>query len=258
MHPRRASRHRQAALIVVSALFALLPLAACGRQPAATATPGAGTPADAAATRERVPTAAGGALDGRLFAASGSRLVILLHEYDGDQRDWFPVAHDLARDGIASALTFDFSGYGASDGRRSTGEGLVTDAEAAVSFARGLGYRSIILCGAGMGATTALIVASGDPDIAGVVAISPAARFGGLDAVQAIRDHEPAMLLVAADGDVSARDSIRQLDAVADLPPQDVRILPGDAHGAAMFASDNAAALMAEARVQMDAMWAAR
>lgn len=215
------------------------------------------SPTAAGASVETFATPDGLRLDGRLFAADGTRLVILLHGYEGDQRDWYGLASEIARSGRASALTFDFRGYGASDGRRSTGRGLVTDVLSAVAFAHARGYRSIVLIGASMGAAAGIIAASEDASITGVIALSPVAHFGGMNVIRAVQDRQPPLVLMAAEGDVSAVDSMRQVEAAAHLPPSDVRIYPGDSHGAAMLTSSIAPLVTRHIATLLQTMWPA-
>jgi pimeloyl-ACP methyl ester carboxylesterase len=231
------------------ALVATLVLAACTGAHEA-------SPTAVGSTVEHFETADGLQLDGRLFAAHGSRLVILLHEYDGDQRDWYGFARELAGSGEASALTFDFRGYGASQGRRSTGEGLVTDVLAAVDFAHARGYRSVVVIGASMGAAAGIIAASENPSIAGVIALSPVAIFGGMNVIQAIHDRRPSsVVLMATEGDVSAMDSMTRIEAAAQLPSADVRTYPGDSHGAAMLTSSIGALVTRHIDTLLQTMW---
>src|SRR5690606_37777803 len=110
-----------------------------------------------------------------------------------------------------AALTFDFRGHGGSDQAPVDTKRLVEDVCAAVAFARERGYTSIVLVGASMGGTAAIVVAAGDHDLAGVIALSAPAQFGELDALDAIEGVDAPLALLAAGDDVSAADSLRLL-----------------------------------------------
>ncbi|MBM3140421.1 MAG: alpha/beta hydrolase [Chloroflexi bacterium] len=194
-------------------------------------------PATAYSTTERVPTGDGTSLDARLFQSNTRRLAIFVHGYGGSQRDWFPVARELATSDQASALTFDFRGYGASDGKRSTGTELVSDVLAVVAYARARGFHPMVLVGSSMGASAAIIAASAEPEVDGVIALSPPASFGELDVLRAIERRRPAMALIAARGDPSAVDSLQTIARHAGLPARYARLVEGSAHGTAMLDS---------------------
>ncbi|MHA6761008.1 alpha/beta hydrolase [Streptacidiphilus sp. PAMC 29251] len=71
----------------------------------------------------------------------------------------------------AGVVTFSFRGHGRSEGRSTVGDLEVLDLEAAVSWARSLGYRRIVTVGFSMG---------------GAVAIRHAALYGGVGAVASV------------------------------------------------------------------------
>lgn len=210
------------------------------------------------ATPVTFETADGVALDGRLFEARSIHLIIFLHSFRGDQSDWYVLAHTLTTSGRASTLTFDFRGYGASGGDRAIDDTLVTDVAAAVAYGHELGYRSIVLIGASMGGTAAIIAASRDPAIEGVIALSPPARFAGLDAVAAIRERKPLFAMIAARGDESAMDSMSTLAGTVGLIPRYRSVVSGEAHGAALLESTAGTDVRRRIDSMLTELWDAR
>ncbi len=181
-----------------------------------------------AARVETTETSDGLTLDARHFPAAGERLVILLHMYPADQTSWFGFATELQERGV-DALTFDFRGYGVSQGEQDPGVADI-DARAALALARELGFERVVLIGASMGGTAAIVVAAGEP-VDGVAVLSAPAAMAGLDAAAAIASVEASITLVAADGDLSGAQSLRDLAALAALDDHDVLMMGGRAHG---------------------------
>ena len=204
-------------------LAAALLAAACGDDGPRAREPTAG------ATIETITTADGVVLDARLFAAVDGRLVVLLHRFSEDQRSWFDFARDLQELGL-SVLTLDFRGHGSSAGEKDPGV-IDCDVRAALAFARERGFNRIVLVGASMGGTAAIVVAAEEP-VEGVAGLSAAARIRGLDARPAASALAAPLTLAAAKGDVSAIDSLGILAERAELPDGAVLTVEGSAHGA--------------------------
>ncbi|MPZ98989.1 MAG: alpha/beta fold hydrolase [Dehalococcoidia bacterium] len=192
---------------------------------------------------ERIETADGVGLDARLYAGSGPRLAIFMHGYGGRQQAWVPTIEALLQKLDAAALTFDFRGHGDSDQAPVDTGRLVADVTAAVAFARDHGYTSIVLIGASMGGTAAIVVAEKDPNLAGVIALSAPAQFGALDALAAIAGVEAPLALLAARGDLSAADSLRLLREEAGLPTTHSWLYDGEAHGTELLDSEQGPAV---------------
>ncbi len=173
-------------------------------------------------------------LRGSLFGGGG-RAVVLSHGFPEDQSSWFEVARSLADRGYL-ALTYDFRGYGASEGRRTVGL-IDRDVRAAIEFLRrDRGVERPALVGASMGGTASLIAAAGVP-VAGVVTLSAPARFRGLDAVAQVGRVSVPKLIVAARGDGSAAASAEKLYEQTD-EPREIRIVAGSAHGTGLLRGD--------------------
>lgn len=97
--------------------------------------------------------------------------VVVAHGFSGHHRKpWQArVARGLARH--AGVVAFDFRGHGASGGVSTLGELEVLDVEAAVQWARDIGYPNVVTCGWSMG---------------GSCVIRHAALVGGVDAVVSV------------------------------------------------------------------------
>lgn len=237
------------------ALAALAPLAACGGGGADP--PPAPAPPEGASA-ETIVAADGVRLSARLFAADPERLAILLHMFRSDQTAWAPFARALQAERGTSALTLDFRGHGASGGERDPG-GIGRDVRAALAFARERGYRRVVFVGASMGATAAIVVAAdADSGVAGVVSISAPARMRGLDAADAVARVGAPLTLVAARGDLSARNALEGMAGRAGLGADALLVTPGAAHGTGLLASPEGGAVRAHILAFLDAVWGAR
>ena len=232
--PARASRSLLAALLLLAATAAAC---AGGGEPP--------TPAPIAegASVEVLHTADDLRLDARLYPADSSRLAILLHMYPADQTSWSDSARALQISGV-SVLTFDFRGFGASEGEKEAGE-IEHDVRAALRFAREHGYHEIVLVGASMGGTAAIVVAAEQPaggELAGVITLSAPAEFGSLDAQEVVGDVAVPLSLIASRGDTSARDSLETL-------------AEGKAHGTDMLTSDSGEQVWQRLLAFLDEIW---
>jgi pimeloyl-ACP methyl ester carboxylesterase len=186
------------------------------------------------ATTETITTDDGLHLDARLFAADPQRLVILLHMYPGNQESWFSTA-EMLRDRGISALTFDFRGYGASEGDVEPGD-IGHDVRGAIAFAHDRGYEHVLLVGASMGGTAAIVTAASDP-VDGVLTLSAPVQFRGLDAEHAVTKVSAPLAVVASKGDTSAAESAETFEAKANIDPRWVLLVDGRAHGTDLLTS---------------------
>ena len=186
------------------------------------------------ASMETIRTDDGLSLDARLFKADAERIAILLHMFPADQTAWYPFARDLQRRGI-SALTLDFRGYGASEGEQDPGE-IDHDVRAAIAFAHERGFDRIVLIGASMGGTAAIVVAAEQP-VAGVAVLSAPSRMRGLDADRTIASVTCPLALIAAEGDLAAMNALKGFEDRAELGADASLVLPGAAHGTDLLGS---------------------
>lgn len=153
----------------------------------APATPSSGDayPPPATSPPERAPASpipvAFPSLDGVLLAgtyypplAAPSPVVLLMHQFGSDQRQWDEIALWLQTgqpspgaswlpplpEGLTFAVfTFDFRGHGASEGNRNLDAGLLMDAQAALAFAKtqsGAAPDRVLTIGTSVGADAAV------------------------------------------------------------------------------------------------------
>ena len=189
-------------------------------------------------TRVAFQTEDGKNIDGRVFGA-GDTGVILAHMFPSDQTSWHPFAKRLAAEGFI-ALTFDFRGYGVSDGPLDVPE-LPLDIRAAIDLLRDHGATDVYLIGASMGGTASVVVAE-DGDVAGIVAISAPRDFQGLSASASAPDVTIPALLIASEQDGSAPADAAWL-AETIRGPTATRIYPGAAHGTRLLEGEAQAAV---------------
>jgi pimeloyl-ACP methyl ester carboxylesterase len=160
---------------------------------------------------------------------NGSVGVVLAHMLGSNQQAWTAYAATLADDGF-HVLTFDFRGHGASGGDRNPSLASL-DLAAAVAKIRQLGASRVLVVGASMGGTAALVVASTE-QLAGVVTISAPMRIDELDAGSAVRNlSEPALFIVGEKDDKRYVDAARAFNAAARQPKRLAIIAGTGDHG---------------------------
>lgn len=232
------------------ALTALLAigLAACGGDDEKPASPAAPVPGESVGETTPAQTPPANAPrdvqlqtdDGRTLAATllpgGDTWILLGHQNNADRGDWHPLDTDLQAAGY-SVLAWDFRGFGDSD------DGDLGDIEhdwlAAITYASAQGARRIVGVGASMGGTSALVAASMDDRMQGVVTISAPDQFRGLDATQGMKSVNGPLIFIAGDDDDDAEDSLADLAAAAErfsVPFQSV-LYDTSAHGNALATS---------------------
>jgi pimeloyl-ACP methyl ester carboxylesterase len=159
---------------------------------------------------------------------SGPAGVVLAHMFPADRGSWDEFSVTLAAEGF-HVLSFDFRGFGESDGPRDIA-GTWSDVLAAADELRRRGARRVVVVGASMGGTAALVAAARS-DLNGVVTLSAPSTFMGItaspDVVAAV--DEPK-LFVAAEGDGQAADTAQRFYTTAPGAKR-VEIVTGDEHG---------------------------
>lgn len=186
-----------------------------------------GDSAPGSSSRATFRTEDGFRLEGQVLGA-GQKGIVLSHMYPADQRSWFAAAAELASDRYL-VLTFDFRGYGSSQGSKDI-EVIDRDVRAAIRHMREeLGAAQIVLVGASMGGSASLIASSTVP-VAGVVTLSAPVRFRGLDAGRVAGLVSVPKLFIAAEGDVAAAADAEILFRTS-ADPRQIKIVPGDEHG---------------------------
>jgi alpha-beta hydrolase superfamily lysophospholipase len=202
----------------VLATLALLLLAACGTSGQTGARRGEAI---------RFTTDDGVRLTGEL-RGDGQVGVVLAHMFPADRTSWSSFATFLADDGFRT-LAFDFRGYGGSDGEKDISE-IWRDVVAAVRALRERGAVRVVVVGASMGGTAALLAANQEP-VDGVVTLSAPSTFMGLTAPpETLAGVTAAKLFVAADGDGTAAQTAQGFFEQSP-PPKRVEIVTGTEHG---------------------------
>jgi pimeloyl-ACP methyl ester carboxylesterase len=164
----------------------------------------------------------------------GATAVILAPTYPGGQDGWAAFAKAAAGQGYR-ALSFDFRGYGSSKGSQSPAA-LPTDIRAAMSFLKEHNSQRIVLIGAGLGGSAAIVVTAKDPaGISGVALISAPRGVEGLQ----VADTDLAALKVpslwlAARNDLT--QNVEEMSALAGSAQKDMWIYEGSSlHGTYIF-----------------------
>jgi pimeloyl-ACP methyl ester carboxylesterase len=152
---------------------------------------------------------------------------VLAHVSGSDQSAWFSFATRLSERGYR-VVTFNFRGYGESQGSRQTAL-FGRDVEAAVDYLKGESSKRIAIVGADVGGTAALVAAKA-PTVNGVIAVSAPAQLSGMDGVAAVKLLTAPKLFIAAHdrkGDVQAAEELYRNAA----DPREIKILAGGGYG---------------------------
>ena len=176
--------------------------------------------------RVRFTATDGVQLVGHLEGTRGAGIVFA-HGARYDQRSWHDFAHATAAAGYRT-LTFDFRGYGESEGTKDVGA-IDRDLEGAYRCLVGRKIQPVILVGASMGGIAALLVAARVP-VAGVATLSTPITLDALDADSILPEVRAPKLFIAAEGDAGAAAAVERLTERTPAPRL-VRLVPGAAHG---------------------------
>jgi pimeloyl-ACP methyl ester carboxylesterase len=179
-------------------------------------------------------------------AADGTRLsgvvlgqgrtgVILAHQRWFNLCSWMPFARKLTEQGYR-VLAFDFRGFGASSTPKGrAARGLDLDVAAGVEYLRRQGIDRVVLVGASMGATAALMdAASADATatgVAAVISISGPARFYEMDAGLAVKRMRVPVLFVGSSEEGSYARAARLMYSRAGSRSKRMVLVPGRTHG---------------------------
>src|SRR3954452_24923625 len=103
--------------------------------------------------------------------------VVVAHGFTGSLAKPGLQAVVRALAGHAGVVAFDFRGHGGSTGVSTLGDREIFDLDAAVAYARGLGYRRVVTCGWSMGGSVVLRHAAHVGGVDGVVSVSAVSRW---------------------------------------------------------------------------------
>jgi pimeloyl-ACP methyl ester carboxylesterase len=160
---------------------------------------------------------------------SGPVGVVLAHMLNSSQSAWQGLVEKLVSKDF-HVLTFDFRGHGISGGDRDPSAAAL-DLAAAVAKLRSLGASTIVVVGASMGGTAAMVVAAQEK-LAGVVVISAPLSIDKLDASGAARQlAEPSLFIVGEKDNERYTKAVRDFAAAAPQPTKLEVIAGSGAHG---------------------------
>ena len=171
---------------------------------------------------------AGAKLDAAVFG-NGSVGIVLAHESDGSLCNWAPLAPEFADEGYR-VLIFDF-------GEPAT---VAQDMKAATKKIRELGAKRIVLGGASLGGTVALMTAAREPNIAAAFSLSAPAVYGNAEGLPAVRRFRAPVLFVAAEEDANFAEDAKRLYRASQSPRRELLIVPGFEHGTALYGGPGA------------------
>ncbi len=216
---------------LVALLFVVLVLAGCSRNgDSENAKAEAPSKPEVKVEQVRFDTADGLRLRGNLYG-QGDIGVVLAHMFPADQSSWSDFAKELAASGDYTVLTFNFRGYGLSEGVKNIVR-IDSDVQAALDHLKEKTTK-VYLIGASMGGTAALNVAS-TRDVAGVATLSAPRGFEGLSVGDKLEQIKGDKLFIAARGDGDAPDDARYFYDSA-TEPRELEIVEGEEHGTDML-----------------------
>jgi pimeloyl-ACP methyl ester carboxylesterase len=166
---------------------------------------------------------AGATLDGAVFG-EGRLGIVLAHEIGGSLCNWASIAPELAEQGY-QVLIYDF-------GEPAT---VARDMRAATKEIRELGAKKIILGGASLGGTVALMMAPRERNVVGAFSLSAPDVYGNTEGLPAVRRFRAPVLFVAAEDDGDFADDARWLYRAAASRDKELLIVPGSEHGTALY-----------------------
>lgn len=173
---------------------------------------------------------AGHVLLGAVELGTGATGVVLAHMAGGDVCQWLPFGKQLAAAGY-HVLAFDFAGSGVS-GKPTGGDQLDANVVAAAAYLRGQGATSVVLIGASMGGTAALVAAGKVlPPVSGVIAVSAPLTYASANAQAAAATLTAPVLYVAGTGESAYASAARTLYAATPGNAKTLLLATGSQHG---------------------------
>ena len=172
-----------------------------------------------------------------LLYGQGNTMVICSHMLRTTKAIWVEsgIPQRLAVLGYR-ALAYDFRGNGDSAGQANSST-LDVDLRAAVNFAHQQGATKVVLLGASMGGTASLKVAA-EEQVTAVISLSGPQEFGVSVSDEEVKAIKVPKLFMASENDDPFVTDARHMYAIA-IPPKEMHIYPGVAHGIDLFDSGN-------------------
>jgi dienelactone hydrolase len=165
----------------------------------------------------------GATLDAAVFG-HGPVGIVLAHERGGSLCNWGSIAPDLADQGYRVLI------FGAESPATAASDML-----AATEEVRRLGAKKIIVGGASLGGTAALMTAPRARNVVGAFTLSAPAVFGNLEGLPAVRRFDAPVLFVAAAEDSHFAEDARLLYRVAASREKELLVVAGSEHGTDLY-----------------------
>ncbi len=172
---------------------------------------------------------------------------LLLHMMPATKESWGDFAGELIKRGFSKVLAIDLRGHGESVNQN--GETLdyrefddvrhqlkIRDVEAAVDWLenRGASKDRLLVAGASIGSSLAIVYGSEKQQIPAVVALSPGLNYHGVATLDRMPDYDGRELyLAASEEDGRSLEAVRELHAAA--PSSTLKELSDAGHGTTMF-----------------------
>jgi len=163
-------------------------------------------------------------------AGKGRTVVVLLHQTDGNGFcGWLDFGSTLAADPRLSVLAFDTCGY--AEARCQGDPDQVAPVRVAVRYARQVMHaRRVVVMGASMGGSVALMAASRVPGIATAVDLSGPMTWDGMETIRQGRALRVKVLVAVADSE--GEDEVRGARRIVDNAPEGSEFVPAESgHG---------------------------
>jgi pimeloyl-ACP methyl ester carboxylesterase len=185
---------------------------------------------------------------------SGRLVVVLLHQTDGNGLcGWLPFMPAAADEGL-SVLAIDLCRYGESS-CRAVADGTFTDADQtdavalAVEHARTeLNAERVVVAGASMGGSVALMSAARLPGIDAAADLSGPVEWDGMDVVRRGRALDVPVLVAMATSE-GPEEAAGAQEIVANAPAGSALLTPDTGHGYALLNDTDGAVLPLAAEV---------
>ncbi|MBM0124009.1 alpha/beta hydrolase [Pimelobacter simplex] len=166
-------------------------------------------------------------------AGTGTTVAVLLHQTDGNGLcGWLPYAADLVAEPGVQVLAIDLCGYGEATCRGDRKGARQVDAVGvAVREARTrLAATRVVVVGASMGGSVALMTAATRDDVDSAVDLSGPVEWDGMEVVDGGRALKVPVLVAMADGE--GEDQVSGAQAIVEQAPEGSRFEPVESgHG---------------------------